>query len=773
MSASNDRQLILDRRFSKSYDPSIAGKVQATLQKLMTDSTTNGLHVEPIKNPADDRVRTARVDLGYRMVLFDLGQWYLAYGVYSHDDAYVVAQKIYARVNPTSGFAEIRDGLADASRSQSFPEKTLSDSELKALVDARAAELLARQQSEEEVEKPLESWSAAELVTTLGVDEEVAAVAVDRTTDELVAFLGQLGDWQADALMDLATGTPLAEVKAAYTVSGDSQGGTAVGIPSDSSAIARAATAEGAQSQFRLISDDKALAEALSSGDFESWRLFLHPDQREFVNKRTNGPFRLSGGAGTGKTVVLIHRAVRLAKQNPNARILVVSYTRNLVEMIREQIRSLDSSAALVPSPGRPGICVMTLDQVSRRVLEDAAGTETLSGAMESVLGWGIQQHPQYRSAPAHQESPWDSALDSAGDDLPENLRSSYFFQSEYQEVILPRRITDEVGYLRVARPGRGTRLGRAQRRAVWEVVAQYRKEALATRAIDWDEGAAVSAAVLTRGSEPRTYADHVLIDEGQDFSPTRWQLARALVASGPDDLFIAEDANQRIYGNKIVLGRYGIEIRGRARRLRLNYRTTEQNLRLALGVLAGGDYDLDESEEGATDLESHGGERYLSSRVGPVPELIRATDLADEYDRAAALLNRWSEELEQGGLATNTLGVLTRTKRERDHLVRALGERGVSATPVDKQDIPASGPAVMTLHRAKGTEFARVLLFGVSESSIPKFFTGSNYDHQAQEENQLRERSLLYVGATRARDMLAISWNKEASPYLPKAGAR
>lgn len=73
-----------------------------------------------------------------------------------------------------------------------------------------------------------------------------------------------------------------------------------------------------------------------------------------------------------------------------------------------------------------------------------------------------------------------------------------------------------------------------------------------------------------------------------------------------------------------------------------------------------------------------------------------------------------------------------------------------------------------MTLHRAKGTDFSRFVLFGVSEVSILKFFAGSTYDDQAREESSLRERSLLYVGATRARDMLAISWSKQASPYLP-----
>ena len=140
------KQLILDRGFPTSYDKSISGKVSATLEKLFKDTTTNGLHLEPIQSSADDRVRTARVDDFHRMVLFDLGDWLLLYGVYAHDQAYVVASKAYARVNPTSGAAEIRE----TERSDGHSGSRYTDSELKALVEARAAEMLAAHQEEGE-----------------------------------------------------------------------------------------------------------------------------------------------------------------------------------------------------------------------------------------------------------------------------------------------------------------------------------------------------------------------------------------------------------------------------------------------------------------------------------------------------------------------------------------------------------------------------------------------------------------------------------------------
>lgn len=783
------KQLIMDRDFFNTFEPSLTPKVTSTMEKLLKDHSTNGLHVEPIRNCADARVRTARVDRSYRMVLFDLGSFFLLSGVYMHDKAYAVAEQVYARVNPTSGAAEIRnvEPVAGAAGTR------YTDSELKKLVEERAAEMAALRHQEAappsatgEVEEDgssernsLIGYEASRLSAQLGVDVDTAIYAVGLATNtELVDFLSHVGGWQADALMDLATGNTLDEVRATYVLpEGDAAvAGTEVGVPSDSDAVIRAATSRQAGAQFHLIRDDAALEQALASGDFDAWRLFLHPDQKEYVEKRTNGPFRLSGGAGTGKTVVLVHRAVRLARDNPDTRILVVSFTRNLVDMIRTQIRARDSSVRINAHPGRPGIAVQTMDQVANWVLqqgaERAAGQpsqeeNSFAASMKAVLGWGMLRKPAFRKAGAYGASPWDEAMNAASSELPENLRVAPFFQSEYQEVILPGEITTVQDYARASRVGRGSRLGRKQRKAVWDVVTQYRDEGLAAQAVDWDEAAAVAAHLL-RGPGAQPAADHVLIDEGQDFTPTRWKLARALVANGPDDLFIAEDSNQRIYGNRIVLGHYGIEIRGRARRLRLNYRTTEENLQLALKMLEGGSYNVDEIED-AEGTAMRTGDRYISSRSGPVPTLLPADHLAHEYDMAAKLVEEWVSELSFENLDSNTLGILTRTRKQRDAVVHALNERGVSTAPVDTQDIPRGMPAVMTLHRAKGTEFSRVLLFGVSEDAIPRFFAGSQYDEQAAQDSALRERSLLYVGATRARDRLAISWSKEASPYLPR----
>lgn len=208
--------------------------------------------------------------------------------------------------------------------------------------------------------------------------------------------------------------------------------------------------------------------------------------------------------------------------------------------------------------------------------------------------------------------NPWREALASAGGALPEALRSEAFLATEYATVILPNRITTREDYLRARRPGRGVALDRGKRSAVWDVVAACRAQARVSGGVDFAEAAAIAAAHLTRHAETDGHLfDHVLVDEGQDLSPTHWQLLRSLVGEHADDLFIAEDSHQRIYGRRVVLSQFGIKIVGRSRRLTLNYRTTAQTLDYAMRILKGADYvDLEEAAETSGD--------YLSARTAP-----------------------------------------------------------------------------------------------------------------------------------------------------------
>ena len=250
--------------------------------------------------------------------------------------------------------------------------------------------------------------------------------------------------------------------------------------------------------------------------------------------------------------------------------------------------------------------------------------------------------------------------------------------------------------------------------------------------------------------------ADHVLVDEGQDLSPCQWQLVRALAAEGPDDLFIAEDSQQRIYGQRVVLSRFGIRIVGRSRRLTLNYRTTQQVLTFATRVLEGVDtFDLDDD---ATDSAG-----YRSARSGPLPERVGASSLTDELELAAERVRNWLE----AGVPPETIGLLVRDQRTADQLARGLDDRGVQVRLVSRGTSASKRPQLMTMHRAKGMEFSRVLIFGADADLMPASYLLKSVPEGERDDVFQRERSLFYVAATRARDELVVMWSGDASGFL------
>ena len=369
-----------------------------------------------------------------------------------------------------------------------------------------------------------------------------------------------------------------------------------------------------------------------------------------------------------------------------------------------------------------------------------------IADAVKDVLG-----HPREDPLKSSDVS-WDQAIDEAGRILPAEIATTAFFEAEYETVILPYRVTTESQYLSVRRQGRGISLSRARRMAIWKVVAAYRSASRAEGGTSFAEKAAIAAAWLERTGQH--LFDHVIVDESQDLTPAHFQLLRALVAQGPDDLFLCEDSHQRIYGQKVTLSHYGIEIRGRARRLTLNYRTTAQNLAWAVNVLEGGSF---------TDLEGLVEKHpYRSSRSGPLPFLARASSPHEQILCVTAIVRKWLQtsaagETGAGAPAPETIAVLVPDKRQRDQVAAALGEQGLEVQVVDREEVRPDRPLIMTMHRAKGLEFTHVLLLDVNTLLDPRRRYREPLDKTALADWRLRERSLLYVAATRARDVLAV----------------
>ncbi len=740
--------IIMSKPASK-LDPAVKKKAYAFLEKLTEDDTAPGLHVEPIVNSLDPRVRTGRVDQSYRAVLFKVPQGqsvvYVFHGIFPHDEAIEVAKRTTLTLNPVNGIAEIIvQPPAEVAAPQFAPHEItepetipFAGPETTPSVPADATPpLLVGMGLTEDI-----------LVHELGVDPSLAEAALAASgEDQLLNLLTTAVEWQGLALLELAAGHSVTDVKERFSLTASVEDAA-----SEDERLLRGLQHPAAQMTFAWIESNDELRRVVEGGDFGAWRVFLHPEQRKYATRNYNGPFRLSGGAGTGKTVVLLHRARMLARSNPSSRVLVTTFTTNLAAQMRDDLARLDPELPVTDDLGSAGVRVIGIDALASAILK-RAGTGIGPDA-EAVLG--VATTAVTGRTP---NTAWQAALDDAGADLPEELRSDAFLAAEYATVVLPNLITDRQAYYKVRRPGRGVALTRAKRAAVWDVIESYRVKARIEGTVDFSEAASLAAAHCRRqGQESGHYiVDHVLVDEGQDLSPAHWHLLRALAAEGTNDLFIAEDSHQRIYGQRLVLSAYGIRIVGRSQRLTLNYRTTAQNLAWAVNVLEGGEFlDLEESAEESSD--------YRSARSGPVPRLIPCATLTDELDAAAHLVGEWLD----GGVTPETIAILVRYSSERDRVANGLGEREVSIRAVDRGAIKPGQPVVMTMHRAKGTEFSRVLLFGVAEDSMPGRSKEQEYSPEAAADALLRERSLLYVAATRARDELAVSWTGTGSELL------
>lgn len=752
-------------------DGAMKAKIYSFFEKLQKDDTAPGLHIEPMQSPLDERVRTGRIDLNFRAVLFKLSfdsiPHYFYYGAWPHDKAIEIARTSRFQVNSVNGVLEVLRGVAPAPAAAS-PAPWVDLGTQNTSLATPASESSAVDSYEVAPEEPLSvhvetpPWQNAlhgcgasieDLVSGLGLDAATVRLAFDAASDdELLDSLEHAPEWQATALLELAAGVSIADVREKLALTDYVDDPEA----SEEEKIKKALEHPATRMQFTFVGDNpEELKQVIEGGDFEAWRTFLHPEQRKYAERRFNGPFRLTGGAGTGKTVVLLHRAKMLASENPESRTVLTTYNKTLAESLVLGMSKLDGHVPLSPKLGDPGLYVGGVDSLVSQVVRTASDGEQRA-AMRKVFGYETAIPGTIIGSDGTQNQ-WDIAVTNVDQTLDSDLANSTFLQQEYETVILPNLIVSKDEYLTVPRTGRGTSLNRAKRLAVWKVVEQYRYFNRVEMNASYVEVAHLAAQVLrARKDEGRlSLADHVLIDEAQDLHAGHWLFLRELAAPGADDMFIAEDSHQRIYGQKITLSRFGIGVVGRSRRLTLNYRTTQQNLAYAVGLLHGVHITDIEGEE-ETD---HG---YTSSRVGPVPVEAAATSTADELDNLAEYLRQWADD----GVSLGTVGILVHANYQISRVINGLKERGLEGRNVS-QAVKGDVPVVMTMHRSKGMEFTRVVLFGMSESNLAK---GAKSGHLAQAELDdaiLKERSLLYVAATRARDGLVVSWSGQPSKLL------
>ncbi|MDI3402368.1 UvrD-helicase domain-containing protein [Streptomyces cavernicola] len=521
----------------------------------------------------------------------------------------------------------------------------------------------------------------------------------------------------------------------------------------------------------QVSTEDTAVLDALGEG-FDAWRLFLHPDQRRLATADFKGSGKVTGGPGTGKTVVALHRVRHLVDRLPPGRtrpVLLTTYNTNLAADLRKRLRQLGGEELV----GR--VDVKSVDQLAREVTAGERG-EDLGSALDDESAMNLW----------HTVCTEEGVFDYDAD----------FLDSEFKHVILAQGCGTLPMYLRAERRGRGP-LHRRDRIAVWRLVEAYRAHLAApprrtTYALIADRAARVEQHRMARVEEQASYKEehggldlihredgsgmwlkpryqHIVVDEAQDLSASHWRMLRAMVPKGPNDIFLVGDAHQRIYAHHVILGRLGIETRGRAsRRLTLNYRTTQQILTSAHGLIDGETFD--DLDAGADDLKG-----YRSILMGLAPQFWRAPDWQTEMRAVATLIK---ERHDQYGTPYSAMAISVPDRAAATQMAVTLATQPflIPAAELRKEGPSKDeGVRIGTMHRFKGLEFQRVFLTGVSDGQVPhqrfEVFRATQPERHRQE--MQRARSLLFVAATRARDELIVTWNGRASRFLPDSAER
>lgn len=677
------------------------GAVYEFMHKFRNNPDQPGLDLKSLHG--DTRLMAARVKRDIRALLLHIGeQRYLLVGVRHRSDVYDDLDRYAYRINRVTGGIEVMDvkpidtkPVGPSIIGRSLPAAPL----FTAYTDAQLLEL--------------------------GVSEPLLPeIRQFMTEDELLELIDRAPQLTTDVLLALADGKSYDEVLEHITQPVRAAGD--VDTEDFETAVTRPAT--------QVTTDDEALQFMLAES-FERWQIFLHPTQRRLVERKYSGPARVGGGPGTGKTIVALHRVAHLAKQLPagtDKPILLTTFNRNLAADLRNRLAALGGDEVLAR------VDVINIDRLASRAVSEQ-DPRAPKGKLDD------NQVPQL----------WRKFLTN---EIGESDWDANFLAAEWEQVVLGQALTSRSDYFKARRPYRGRNLTRMERDKVWDLTERFVRWLAADDSWTWRQ-VAVRAATLemARAAEGNHRYRHIVVDEAQDLSAAHWRMLRAMVAAGPDDMFITGDPHQRIYDNQVTLGSLGINIRGRSSRLTLSYRTTRQILAAALEIMSGEVYDdLDGGEE---DLAG-----YRSLLRGGQPMFCGAASWEEELDLLVAQLDDWG--MPQDG----SVAICVPTKELANDVAARLQSGGFLVVEIGPDGPKQSdGVHVGTMHRFKGLEYQKMIIAGVSDGLVPRQMISRYRDDpkKFQRERQ-RDRSLLFVAATRARDELAVFWHGAPSPFLP-----
>jgi hypothetical protein len=677
-------------------------KVSEFIAKFMSNPESPGINYETLQGVKDRNLRSVRFGDDYRGIVLkpEAGNVYVLLWIDHHDEAYDWAKRHQCKIHPDTGALQILK--VDYQKEIAVPSKPPME---KGLFDGfRDRELRG-----------------------IGLPEELLPVIRGiKNEPDLDKIVPQLPEEVCDPLFQLASGYSLQEVLNELEV--PVHDGKTVDTDDFATALARMHSLR----RFVVVESENEL-QAMLNAPMEKWRVFLHPSQRNLVQKNWSGPVCVLGGAGTGKTVVAIHRAKWLVAKifsNRSDRILFTTYTKNLADDITNNLRRICSVEQM------ERIAVINIDKwVNEFVTSQKFGWQ---------IAWDTGRTKHF----------WDKALLEDGTLGAFDFR---FYQEEWEKIILPQGIITREDYFSADRSGRRGRLNRAGRAKIWPVFDSYRTQ-LENNSLREPEDAMREARLYIQTKGLVFPYRAVIVDEAQDMGMQAFSLIRTIAGDQREnDLFIVGDAHQRIYGKKVVFGRCGINVTGRSKKLRINYRTTEEIRRQAVSIID--NIPVDNLDGGLDDTKAY---KSLVHGAGPEAKSFPT------FDKECDFVARYLMDEQRKSIGVISVCVVLRTNDLVDRYREAFVQRGVKLLTLknDSDDTLEDRVGIATMHRVKGLEFDAVVIAGASNKNLGSSFA-ANEDSTLHEDSSVIERSLLYVAMTRARKEVLVTWNGDMSPLL------
>ena len=661
---------------------------KTTAFDLQLDPVNPGMSFHKIDSARDKNFWSVRVSRDIRLIVHKaVGSLLLCY-VGHHDPAYAWAERRRLETHPKTGAAQFV-----------AVHETVQEIIIPKYVDV---------EQPAPPKPPLFKNRSDEELLGYGVPLEWLADVREANEDTVLALADHLPAEASEALLELAVGGKPEILKPAPV------GADPFAHPD-------------AQRRFRAMKDLEELERALDY-PWDKWTVFLHPAQRLIVERNYNGPARVSGSAGTGKTVVALHRAVFLARTHPDARILLTTFSDPLANALRTQLRRLISNEPRLAEQ----VEVHSIQAIGRRLFQARAGRVQMASREQL-----------------------SELLKRAAAEVGGHKFRHQFLLTEWEQVVDAWQLATWEEYRDVRRLGRKTRLPEEQRAVLWSIFERVR-EGLTEEDLITEAGLFSRLAELIR-SGPNPPFDFAVVDEAQDMGVAHLRFLAALGADRPNALFFAGDLGQRIFQQPFSWLALGIDVRGRARTLRVNYRTSHQ-IRTQADRLLGPE---------VADVDGNVEERAGTVSVfnGPVPVI----KVCESIDGERAAVAEWIAGLGEEGLSPHEIAVFVRSSSELDRARSAVADAALPfVTLDDKVETKGGSVAVSTMHLAKGLEFRAVAVMACDDEIIPSQERIETVTDEADLEDVYNtERHLLYVACTRARDHLLITGVAPASEFL------